>query len=141
MKSGRVLRLLTCVLLLATAAGAAPLRAPGPPARPPAAVLKNGSFTAELDGVRIHYEVHGRGPVLMTLPNSWGLSLDGLRALYRPLEDRLTMVYFDPRGMGESGPIRQDSDMSLATVRADFDALRRALRLGPVNVIGGRTAR
>ena len=48
--------------------------------------LENGSFTAELDGRTVHYEVHGTGPVLMTVPNSWGLSLEGLRAMYRPLE-------------------------------------------------------
>lgn len=98
--------------------------------------LENGSFTAELDGFPIHYEVHGRGPVVMALPNSWGLSLEGLRAVYRPLEQHLTLVYFDPRGMGESGDIRQDSDMSMAAVRADFDALRRHLGLDRVHAMG-----
>jgi proline iminopeptidase len=103
-------------------------------AAPPA--LANGSFTAELNGFRIHYEVRGHGPVLMALPNSWGLTWEGLRALYRPLEANLTMVYFDPRGMGKSSPIRQDSDMGMAAVRDDFDALRRHLGLGKVNAIG-----
>jgi proline iminopeptidase len=46
------------------------------------------------------------------------------------------MVYFDPRGMGESSPIIQDSDMGLAAVRADFDALRRHLGLEKVNALG-----
>jgi len=98
--------------------------------------LENGSFTAVLNGFTIHYEVHGQGPVLMTVPNSWGLSLEGLRALYRPLEGRLTMVYFDPRGMGDSGPIVEPSDMGMAAVRADFDALRRHLGLDEVAAIG-----
>lgn len=98
--------------------------------------LENGSFTAELNGFDIHYEVHGEGPVLMTLPNSWGLSLEGLRALYRPLEEHLTMVYFDPRGMGESGPVREDEDMGMEAVRRDFDALRRHLGLDEVHAIG-----
>ncbi len=98
--------------------------------------LENGSFVAELNGFDIHYEVHGRGPVLMTVPNSWGLTLAGLRALYRPLEERVTMVYFDPRGMGESDPIREESDMGMAAVRQDFDALRRHLGLEKVNAIG-----
>ncbi len=102
----------------------------------PAPGLENGSFVVELEGVPIHYEVHGAGPVLMTVPNSWGLTLEGLRALYRPLEGRLTMVYFDPRGMGGSGAVQKDADMSLAAVRADFDALRRHLGLERVNAIG-----
>jgi proline iminopeptidase len=98
--------------------------------------LENGSFAATLNGFKIHYEVHGQGPVVMTLPNSWGLSFAALRALYRPLEERLTMVYFDPRGIGESDPIREDADMSMAAVRADFDGLRQHLGLEQVNAIG-----
>ena len=98
--------------------------------------LANGSFTADLNGFRIHYEVHGQGPVLMALTNSWGLSLEALRAMYRPLEEKLTLVYFDPRGMGGSGPVRDESDRGLAAVRADFQALRSHLRLEKVNAIG-----
>jgi proline iminopeptidase len=98
--------------------------------------IANGSFTAELDGRAIHYEVRGSGPVLMTVPNSWGLSLAGLRALYRPLERHATVVYFDPRGMGRSGPIREDADLSLAAVRADFHALQRHLGLERVDAVG-----
>jgi proline iminopeptidase len=52
------------------------------------------------------------------------------------LEDALTLVYFDPRGMGESGEILEESDMGLAAVREDFDALRQQLGLGKVAVIG-----
>ena len=105
-------------------------------AEPRAAGLANGSFTADLNGFRIHYEVHGQGPVLMALTNSWGLSLEALRAMYRPLEEKLTLVYFDPRGMGGSGPVREESDRGLAAVRADFQALRAHLKLEKVNAIG-----
>jgi len=98
--------------------------------------LQNGSFTANLNGFAIHYEVHGQGPVLMAVTNSWGFTAEGLRALLRPLEERLTLVYFDPRGMGGSGPVREEADMGLAAVRADFDALRRHLGLEQVNAIG-----
>lgn len=98
--------------------------------------LENGSFTAELNGRDIHYEVHGAGPVLMTVPNSWGLSLEGLRALYRPLEGRVTLVYFDPRGMGDSAPARDATDLGPTAVREDFHALREHLGLERVNAIG-----
>ena len=110
------------------------LVAAGPAATP--APLANGSFKAAVDGRTIHYEVHGQGPVLMTLTNSWGLTLDGLRGLYRPLEERLTLVYFDPRGMGASSPAKTDEDRGMAAVREDFDALRRHLKIEKVNVIG-----
>ena len=72
----------------------------------------------------------------MALTNSWGLSLEALRAMYRPLEEKLTLVYFDPRGMGGSGPAREASDRGLAAVRADFQALRVHLGLEKVNAIG-----
>ena len=135
-------RLLIASLLVAVAvsAGCAPEERPvaepkGVP-EPEVGGLETGSFRADLNGVEIHYEVHGSGPVLMTLPNSWGLSLEGLRSIYKPLEKDLTLVYFDPRGMGRSGPIREPADMGLAAVREDFDALRRKLGLERVHAIG-----
>jgi hypothetical protein len=93
------------VLAVAAVVGCAPTPAEQEAMMMP--VLDNGSFSAELGGCAIHYEVHGQGPVVMAVPNSWGLSLDGLRGLYRRLEDDLTMVYFDPRGMGGSWGWRQ----------------------------------
>ncbi|HYN03208.1 MAG TPA: alpha/beta hydrolase, partial [Vicinamibacteria bacterium] len=130
------MRLEVSPLALLVAAWAAACTAQAPEAKRSASVtggLANGSFTAELNGFRIHYEVHGQGPVLMALTNSWGLSLEALRAMYRPLEEKLTLVYFDPRGMGGSGPVRDESDRGLAAVRADFQALRAHLKLEKVN--------
>jgi proline iminopeptidase len=98
--------------------------------------LENGSFTADLEGFPIHYEVHGQGPVMMVVPNSWGLDVAGLRGMLEGLEKRLTMVYFDPRGMGGSGPVREESDMTMAAVRQDFEALRAHLGLDKVHAIG-----
>jgi len=98
--------------------------------------LNNGSFHARLNGFRIHYEIYGSGPVLMVVPNSWGITASMLRQVYRGLEKKLTLVYFDPRGMGESDPIREDEDMGLAAVRKDFDALRSHLGLEKVFAAG-----
>ena len=133
------MRFAVSVLAILALASVAACTARAPEAKPaptPAGALANGSFTAELNGFRIHYEVHGQGPVLIALTNSWGLSLEALRALYRPLEERLTLVYFDPRGMGGSGPVREDTDRGMEAVRADFQALREHLRLEKVGAIG-----
>lgn len=124
-----------CVPLLALALGGCAAEPPPPPAPPPEG-LTNGSFTSDLNGFEIHYEVHGRGPALMVLPNSWGLSIQGLRNLFGPLEAKLTLVYFDPRGMGGSAPIVEEADMGMAAVRADFNALRAHLGLDRVAAIG-----
>jgi proline iminopeptidase len=132
----RVIPSVPALLVVVGAAGCT-AQAPDPkPAATAVAGLANGSFAAELNGFRIHYEVHGQGPALMALTNSWGLSLEALRAMYHPLEEKLTLVYFDPRGMGGSGPVRAESDRGLAAVRADFQALRAHLKLDKVNAIG-----
>lgn len=128
MKNAHLVWTLSALILL----GCAPLVAE----QPAESQLTNGSFVAELNGFPIHYEVHGTGPVLMTVPNSWGLSLEGLRALYRPLESRVTMVYFDPRGMGGSAAVRAESDQGMEAVRTDFQALREHLGLDTVHAIG-----
>ncbi len=98
--------------------------------------LETGSFSAELNEFEIHYEIHGQGPVMMVVPNSWGLDVAGLRGMLSGLEKRATMVYFDPRGMGESSPVREESDMTMAAVRVDFNALREHLGLEKVHAIG-----
>jgi proline iminopeptidase len=98
--------------------------------------LENGSFFAELNGFNIHYETHGKGPVVMAVTNAWGFDVAGLRSIFGSLEERVTMVYFDPRGMGRSDPVREAADMGLEAVRADFDALRRHLGLDRVHAIG-----
>jgi proline iminopeptidase len=114
---------------------------PSPPVDEPAAEpeipeLANGAFDTEIDGRTIHYEIHGSGPVTMVVTNSWGVTIPGLRGMFGGLEDRLTMVYFDPRGLGGSSPIADESDMSMAAVREDFDSLRQHLGLAAVNAIG-----
>jgi pimeloyl-ACP methyl ester carboxylesterase len=131
----RTLVALFVVVSVAGMVGCAPAEPPAV-AEPPDTGLENGSFTTDLNGFAIHYEVHGRGPTLMVLPQSWGLSIEGLRELYKPLEEKLSLVYFDPRGIGGSAAIADESDMGMAAVRADFDALRRHLGLDPVNAIG-----
>ena len=131
----RTMTSLALTVALIALAGCAP--ADRTPAEVPAPEgLENRSFTAKLNGFDIHYEIHGQGPVLMVLPNSWGLSLEGLRGIFGPLEAKLTMVYFDPRGMGESSEVREEADMGTAAVRADFQALREQLGLESVNAIG-----
>lgn len=120
---------LPALLLTALLFGAGALRSGSVP-------LQSGSFQATLNGHTLHYEVHGRGPVLMTMPNSWGLSLDGVRALLRPLESQFTLVYFDPRGIGGSSAGEDPKEFGPAAVRADFDALRQELDLERVHAIG-----
>lgn len=132
--------LLTCAVLLSILSGcdtSSPESTAPTEAEPKiASSLEAGDFTTEIDGRSIHYVVSGKGPPLMVLPNSWGITVEGLKALLVGLEDDFTLVYFDPRGMGGSGAIDEDADMGMAAVRTDFDNLRRHLDLDQVRVIG-----
>ncbi len=98
--------------------------------------LQNGAFTAELNGFEIFYEVRGDGPVCMVAPVAWGMSHEGLADMLAGLEEHLTLVYFDPRGVGRSQGISENSDRSMAAVAEDLDALRRHLGLERVVVLG-----
>jgi proline iminopeptidase len=98
--------------------------------------LTNGEFDIELDGFNIHYAVFGKGSVCIALTNSWGLTWQGVRSVMKPLEEYLTMVYFDPRGIGKSDPVAEKSDMSMAAVREVADALREHLGLEKAIFIG-----
>ena len=130
----------TAVLVLVLLGGCAAPTGESVPSPEPSVTASNdlerGDFTAEIDGRSIHYVVSGEGPGLMVLPNSWGLSIDGLQGLLGGLEKHFTLIYFDPRGMGDSGPVVEDADMGMAAVRTDFDNLRRHLRLDQVRAIG-----
>ncbi len=128
--------LITCFVLALGCSTGAGDRASSDAGGSPRPALAGGEFSAEINGAMIHYEVHGHGPVVMVVPNSWGLNIRGLRGLFEPLEQRLTLVYFDPRGMGLSAPATDDAEMSMATIRKDFDALRRHLGVEKVSALG-----
>jgi pimeloyl-ACP methyl ester carboxylesterase len=99
--------------------------------------LENGSATlATESGGEIHYVVSGTGPACIMLTNSWGLNHKPLQTMFSDLEDVFTMIYFDARGMGDSSPVEEDSDMSMAAVREDAVAILDHLGLEKSYVMG-----
>jgi len=98
--------------------------------------LTNGQFSGQINGTEIAWLVRGQGPVCMVVTNSWGFTAMGLHRLFSGLEAHFTMIYFDPRGMGRSGPVRAEEDRSMATVRKDLNGLRNHLGLEKTHVLG-----
>jgi len=102
--------------------------------------LDSGAHEATINGVRLWYRVAGnsssmRAPVLFLHGgpgyNSYSFSvLEGPR-----LEPALRMVYLDQRGSGRSER-PASGDYSMATLVADIEALRLALGVERVNIIG-----
>ncbi|ACU73996.1 alpha/beta hydrolase fold protein [Catenulispora acidiphila DSM 44928] len=63
--------------------------------------LSEGSHSYEADGITLRYHVFGTGPVCVAVPGGPGIAWEYLRS--PALEQRLTMVYMEPAGTGDSG--------------------------------------
>jgi proline iminopeptidase len=98
--------------------------------------LRHGDgTTAGHDDVRLHYRVSGRGPVLIAHPGGPGTSAAFLGDL-AALDEVATIVWLDPRGTGGSTAPTDPTAYSLAHYAADVDALREALGLERVALLG-----
>jgi pimeloyl-ACP methyl ester carboxylesterase len=85
--------------------------------------LTAGEHFADVNGIRMHYYVAGKGPVCLVPSPGWGAHVDYLRSL-APFEKHFTMVYYDTRKSGlSSGPADSTkyTDQDLVN---DMDALR-----------------
>lgn len=87
-----------------------------------------------IGGVRLHYDIHGDGPEtivfvhgLMLASESWEAQVAAFSATHR-------VVTFDLRGQGRSAHVAAGLDLD--NLAADAVELIRALRLGPVHLVG-----
>lgn len=94
-----------------------------------------GERTVELPGVRLFTRTVGRGEPLLVLHGGPALSHEYLFPGLSPLADVAKVVFFDQRGCGRSSK-PADGRYDMATMAADVEALRQAMRLGRVNVLG-----
>lgn len=94
-------------------------------AEPPA--LKQGEFTAELNGLKLWYKVSGQGPVCLMPNPAWGPSSDLYFRTLKPLEKYFTMVYLDCRGTGRSERAKSGKEYSWVHLVNDLEALRNHL--------------
>jgi pimeloyl-ACP methyl ester carboxylesterase len=82
----------------------------------------------DVPGAKLHYQVRGRGPVLLIIP---GGPADG--SMFEPLAEELAAEYsvvtYDPRGLSESTRDNPDEDVTVAE-QAD-DARRLLYEFGP----------
>ncbi len=86
-------------------------------------------------GVRLYTLTVGRGEPLLILHGGPALSHEYLFPGLSPLADTARLVFFDQRGCGRSSK-PTDGRYDMATMAADVEGVRRALRLGPANVLG-----
>lgn len=90
-------------------------------------------FVRSPDGLRLAYELQGHGRPLVLLAGGPGISHHGFHPHLGLLRDAARIVYFDPRGRGESDTapayhVRDDV--------GDIEALRTGLGFGRIALLG-----
>jgi proline iminopeptidase len=88
-----------------------------------------GAFVDAADGVRLWYEVRGKGSAIIVIHGGPGMDSGSVAADLVPLERKHRVVYYDQRGGGRS---TLPADTSLLTIEhhvSDLEALRKQLRL------------
>ena len=99
-----------------------------------------GEHTMTLNGVHLWYKVAGVArpgvaPLLYLAGGPGYNSYSFEKTIGTRLEKTLPIIYFDQRGTGRSER-PTDADYSMATLTADVDALRRALGLPQISIVG-----
>lgn len=99
------------------------------------AVRAEGAFVGAGDGVRLWYDIRGKGSPVIVIHGGPGMDHATLAADLVPLEQRHRVIYYDQRGGGRSTlPV----DSALLTIDhhvRDLEALRRHLRLRKVTLL------
>ena len=83
------------------------------------------------NGVQIHYEVHGKGPVIL-LTHGYSATSQMWRGQIEPLTKTNTLVIWDMRGHGQSDYPAEPGQYSAALTVADMRAL--------LDTVGAKTA-
>jgi proline iminopeptidase len=134
-----------CVLLAGSALGqsskknAAPIKATAAKAARPAAPasvypLQEGFVDAH--GVLIYYKILGRGAPLMIVHGGPGASHEYLLPYLLPLARTNRLIFIDERGSGRSEKLQDVSKYTVEAMVEDVEAVRQALGLGRINLLG-----
>lgn len=97
--------------------------------------MHNGFFSLPVGSSSIYYSVIGNGIPLLICPVTWGV--DGHRwTTLEELAKDYTLIRFDPRGTGKSGPITAKEDYGIPTLIEDIERLREHLKIEQWDVMG-----
>lgn len=88
-------------------------------------------------GRSFEYVAQGKGPAtLLVHPGGPGLTYHYLRGLLRLANANLRVVLFNPRGVGHSWAPRRPSDYTVANQAEDVEAIRKALKIRELHLLG-----
>jgi len=87
-------------------------------------------------GVLIYYRALGTGPPLVVLHGGPGASHDYFLPYLLPLARTNRVVFIDERGSGRSEKLEDPAGYTIENMVEDVEAVRRALGLGKINLLG-----
>lgn len=113
-----------------------PVGGSGSKPRSQTSVLRIDEGYVDAQGVFIYYKSFGSGPPLLILHGGPGGSHDYLLPHLVPLARRNRLVFIDERGGGKSGKLENPAEYTVDNMVEDVEAVRQALRLGKINLLG-----
>jgi proline iminopeptidase len=99
-------------------------------------VLRIEEGYVDAQGVSIYYKSFGSGPPLLILHGGPGASHDYFLPHLVPLARRNRLVFIDERGGGKSPKLENPAEYTVENMVEDAEAVRKALRLGKINLLG-----
>jgi proline iminopeptidase len=99
-------------------------------------VLRIDEGYVDAQGVFIYYKSFGSGPPLLIVHGGPGGSHDPFLPHLVPLARRNRLVFIDERGSGKSPKLENPAEYTVENMAEDIEAVRQALRLGKVNLLG-----
>lgn len=102
---------------------------------PPAALPIEQGFV-DTGEVLVYYEAVGRGEPLVVLHGGPGASHDYFLPHLMPLARENRLVFIDERGSGKSEKLDDSKRYTVTAMADDVEAVRKALKLGAINVLG-----
>ncbi len=100
------------------------------------AVLRIEEGYVDAGSVLIYYKSFGSGPPLLMLHGGPGASHDYFLPHLVPLARRNRLVLIDERGSGKSSKLENAAEYTVENMVEDAEAVRQALRLGQINLLG-----
>lgn len=128
-----IILVLVLLTVCALAAGQAPASAP--PARAAGVYPLEEGFV-DANGVLIYYKALGRGEPLVIVHGGPGASHDYFLPYLLPLARHNRLVFIDERGSGRSEQLENPAGYTVEAMADDVEAVRQALGLGPINLLG-----
>ena len=90
----------------------------------------------DANGVLIYYKALGKGQPLVVLHGGPGASHDYFLPYLLPLIRRNRVIFIDERGSGRSQKVENPSAYTVENMAEDVEAVRQALNLGKISVLG-----